>query len=133
MINRLKQYIKFKGMNIAQFERTLGMSNGALAKPIRNDTAIGSDKLENILKTYPDISPMWLLKGEGDMLLQEGLIPPKHETAPTYLLNMLTQKDNVIREQAKEIGRLEQQIADLTQRLEKTAGDASTGDIASVG
>ena len=40
---------------------------------------------------------------------------------------------NQILEQAKEIGRLEQRIADLSQRLEKTAGDASTGDIASVG
>lgn len=36
-------------------------------------------------------------------------------------------------EQAKEIGRLEQRIKDLEQRLEKTAGDVSTGDIASVG
>ncbi len=36
-------------------------------------------------------------------------------------------------EQAKEIGRLEQRIKDLEQRLEKTAGDVSTGDIANVG
>lgn len=133
MINRLKQYIEFKGMTIAQFERALGLSNGALAKAIRNNTAIGSDKLENILMAHPDISPMWLLKGQGEMLLQEGAVPTKQETAPSYLLDMLTQKDNTIREQAKEIGRLEQQVADLTQRLEKTAGDVSIGDIASVG
>lgn len=38
-----------------------------------------------------------------------------------------------ILEQAKEIGRLEERIRDLEQRLEKTAGDVSTGNTANVG
>lgn len=36
-------------------------------------------------------------------------------------------------EQSKEIGRLEQRIKELEQRLEKTAGDVSTGNTANVG
>ena len=46
---------------------------------------------------------------------------------------MISDKDKTIREQAEELGRLRERIAQLEQRLEKTAGDVSTGDIASVG
>ncbi len=49
------------------------------------------------------------------------------------LLEMISDKDKTIREQAEELGRLRERIAQLEQRLEKTAGDVSTGDIASVG
>ena len=37
-------------------------------KSLKKQGAIGTDKLENILNIYPDISPLWLLKGEGNMI-----------------------------------------------------------------
>ena len=46
---------------------------------------------------------------------------------------MISDKDKTIREQAEELGRLRERIAQLEQRLEKTAADVSTGDIANVG
>ena len=46
---------------------------------------------------------------------------------------MLSQKDNTIREQAEEIGKLKQRIQELTQRLEKTAGDANIEHTANAG
>ena len=49
------------------------------------------------------------------------------------LLEMISDKDKTIREQAEELGRLRERIAQLEQRLEKTAGAASTGDTANVG
>ncbi len=68
MLNRLKQYIEQKGMTVAYVEKMLGMSNGSLSKPIKNHTAIGSDKLENILTFCPDLSLTWLFTGRGEML-----------------------------------------------------------------
>ena len=133
ILERIKQYIDFKGISIAAFERSIGMANASFGKSLKNQGAIGTDKLENILTVYPDISPMWLLKGIGEMLLQNGDIPTTHETAPTYLLDMLSQKDNTIREQAEEIGKLKQRIQELTQRLEKTAGDANVAHTANAG
>lgn len=49
------------------------------------------------------------------------------------LLEMISDKDKTIREQAEELGRLRERIAQLEQRLEKTAGDVSTGNTANVG
>ncbi len=44
------------------------MSNASFGKSLKNKGAIGTDKLENILKLYPEISPDWLLTGRGNML-----------------------------------------------------------------
>ena len=34
----------------------------------KNRASIGSDVIENILRTYPDLNVVWLLTGEGTML-----------------------------------------------------------------
>lgn len=133
ILERIKQYMDFKGISVAAFERSIGMANASFGKSLKKQGAIGTDKLENILSTYPDISPMWLLKGVGEMLLQDGELPQKQEIAPTYLLDMLTQKDTIIREQAEEIGQLRERIKQLEQRLGKIADDAITGGTANVG
>lgn len=139
MLNRLKQYIEQKGMTVAYVEKMLGMSNGALSKPIKNHTAIGSDKLENILAFCPDLSLTWLFTGRGEMLNMDGYAPTlvSGENATIIENNllklMLGERDTTILQQAQEIGKLKEQIRQLKQRLEKTAGDVSTGDTANVG
>lgn len=71
ILDRIKLYIDTKGISIAAFEKSVGMSNASFSKSLKNNGAIGTDKLENILSIYPDISPEWLLTGQGDMLKEE--------------------------------------------------------------
>ena len=71
ILDRIKLYIDTKGISIAAFEKSVGMSNASFSKPLKNNGAIGTDKLENILSIYSDISPEWLLTGQGDMLKEE--------------------------------------------------------------
>lgn len=108
VIEKLEEYMNYKGISIAAFERSIGMSNASLSKAIKNKGAIGTDKLENILTTYPDISPEWLLTGRGEMLKSntynipadlvktdpkkgENYIPP---TAPTGERTIATPTNN---------------------------------------
>ena len=133
ILERLKQYIDFKGISVAAFERSIGMANASFGKSLKKQGAIGTDKLENILNIYPDISPAWLLKGEGNMILTGEVSQPTQEPAPTYLLNMVSEKDLTIREQAEEIGELRERIRQLEQRLGKIADDANTVGTANVG
>lgn len=72
MLVRIKQYIDFKKITVARFEAEIGMSNNSFRKSLRNNGSIGTDKLENILKHFPDINPQWLLTGEGAMLRSAG-------------------------------------------------------------
>jgi transcriptional regulator with XRE-family HTH domain len=137
MLDRLKQYIESKGLTIAAVERKLGMSNGALAKPIKNGTSIGSDKLENILTICPDMSLTWLFTGRGDMLNTDNNTPV-NDSNTAYIENrllkkMLSEKEMTILKQAEEIGELKARIKELEQRLGKTAGDANIGGTANAG
>ncbi|KXB79023.1 peptidase S24-like protein [Prevotella sp. DNF00663] len=68
ILERIKEYIDCKGITIAAFERSIGMSNASFGKSLKNRGAIGSDKIENILSVYTDLSSEWLLTGTGNML-----------------------------------------------------------------
>lgn len=69
ILDRIKEYLDYKGIPVATFEKSLGMSNSSFGKQLKKGAAIGTDKLENILKTYPDLSPVWVLTGQGPMIL----------------------------------------------------------------
>lgn len=68
ILDRIKNFIDYKGIPISTFEKSIGMSNASFGKQLKKGGAIGTDKLENILKIYPEISPLWLLTGKGEML-----------------------------------------------------------------
>lgn len=72
ILERIKEYIDYKGITIAAFERSIGMSNASFGKSLKNKGAIGSDKIENILSVYSDLSSEWLLTGKGPMLKTKG-------------------------------------------------------------
>lgn len=111
ILERLKQYMDYKGLTVAAFERSIGMANASFGKSLKKGGAIGTDKLENILTTYPDISPLWLLRGVGEMLLPDPDNPEKQQpAAPSYLLDMIKEKDQIIRQQAEELGELREKL-----------------------
>lgn len=111
ILERLKQYMDYKGLSVAAFERSIGMANASFGKSLKKGGAIGTDKLENILTTYPDISPLWLLRGVGEMLLPDPAHPETPPaSAPAYLLDMIKEKDQIIRQQAEELGELREKL-----------------------
>jgi hypothetical protein len=67
-IDRLMQFIKHAGLSARQFDMSIGASNGYTLRMSKNKASVGSDVIENILKTYPDLNVVWLLTGEGPML-----------------------------------------------------------------
>ena len=81
VLKRLKEFIDANNLSIAAFEKSIGMSNASFGKSLKNNGAIGSDKLEYILSVYPDINPDWLLTGRGSMLKSEGKSPMGEQEA----------------------------------------------------
>lgn len=92
ILDRIKLYIDAKGISISAFEKSVGMSNASFSKAIKNNGAIGTDKLENILSVYSDLSSEWLLTGKGNMLKGEEVstisMDPKEGT-PYYDVDFL--------------------------------------------
>lgn len=68
ILERLKQFIDYKGVAVSAFEKSIGMSNASFGKSLKNKGTIGADKLGNILHAYPEINLHWLITGEGEML-----------------------------------------------------------------
>ena len=131
ILERLKEYIDFKGISIAAFEKSIGMSNASFGKSLKNKGAIGTDKLENILSVYTDISPIWLISGVGDMISNTS--PTQQSTIEDKLLAIIQDKDTIIREQAEEIGQLRERIAQLEREKGKGVSDARTSGVANAG
>lgn len=65
---RLIDFIKFKNLSQAKFEKAIGVSNGFVNNISKG---IGADKLQRILNTYPELNSTWLLTGNGEMLKQD--------------------------------------------------------------
>ena len=86
ILDNLKKYIDYKGISVAAFEKSIGMSNNSFRKSWLAGKGIGTDKLENILNVYSDINMSWLFTGQGEMLREkspnEGY-PTSQENAST--------------------------------------------------
>lgn len=68
IIQRIYQYINRKGIKTAEFERHIGVSNGYISKMYARLSDVGEGVLMQIIENCPDISPMWLVLGKGEML-----------------------------------------------------------------
>lgn len=66
--DRLVQYLQARGIGMNRFERLAGISNGYIANL---KSTPGVDKVELILKASPGLSKVWLLTGEGEMMVAE--------------------------------------------------------------
>lgn len=72
-IDRVQAIIDHYGISRNAFDASIGKANGYIGKQIKRRASIGSDTIETILLTYRDISPAWLIAGEGEMLRKEEL------------------------------------------------------------
>ena len=134
LINRLAD-----GKNTV-FAEKLGINEANVRSYLRG-TLPKADVLERIVINY-EVNAKWLLTGYGE-IMDVNEQPAPHPFVLTNdtrwngfineHLRLLDKKDEKITQQAREIGRLEQKVHDLEQRLEKSAGSVNTGDTANVG
>lgn len=80
----IRQFIDYKGISINKFSTSVGASNSYFNKILKDNNSIGSDRIEKILRTYPEINPEWLLTGEGDMLRNTTPIKDSKNLIPLY-------------------------------------------------
>lgn len=62
---RIKEYIKYKGLSVRQFCISIGASPAFVANIVKS---IQPDKIDSIANQYPDLNTGWLLTGEGEMI-----------------------------------------------------------------
>ena len=62
---RLIEYIKFKNLSQSAFEKIVGLSNGYVNNI---NKSISDEYLQRITLSFPDLDPVWLRMGIGEML-----------------------------------------------------------------
>lgn len=72
--DRIRALINIKGLNDNMFASTIGVPYTTLNGLLQRGGDVKSSILQSILEVYPDISPSWLLMGQGEMFstTQEG-------------------------------------------------------------
>jgi len=113
MLKRLKEFIDIKGISVSAFERSIGMSNASFGKSLKSGGTIGCDKLENILKIYPELNLMWLVTGKGNMFDKEEPINTYNNNSSPDLIQYLREKDELIMKILAENLKLKAEIAAL--------------------
>ncbi|MCQ4155108.1 S24 family peptidase [Riemerella anatipestifer] len=67
-IDRVSEYIDYKGLNNSSFEKKNDLSNGYIGKQLKRSADLGESILNKILENCPELNPEWLLTGRGNML-----------------------------------------------------------------
>jgi hypothetical protein len=70
-IERIAMYLQFKTITPHSFERKIHLSNGYFSKQTKNLGSVGSDILVKIHESYPELNMLWVLTGEGQMIVDD--------------------------------------------------------------
>jgi hypothetical protein len=74
-IERIALYLQFRKISPHAFEKKIKLSNGYFSKQLRHLGSVGSDILIKIHLAYPDLDILWILIGDGQMILKESRVP----------------------------------------------------------
>lgn len=108
-IERVKKIIEYKGLSISAFERMTNMSNNSIQTAIKRNSNLKDDTLNSILRCFPDISPEWLLTGNGEMLraatdvVDEAKISYTSELDKQYIIDLQKEYIAKLKEEIKEL------------------------------
>lgn len=110
-----------KGISKTEFFKDVELSY-ANFKGGQKNTALSSDAMIAILTRHPDISPAWLLMGEGKMMRSAETVSPEPEMAATSSEGSSVSKqlvaalEQTIKAQEKTISALEGQVTLLSRK-----------------
>ena len=114
IIRRFKQFMDVKGLNNNQVTVKAGLSTGQIGKAIDRNKGLNEATVEKLLRAFPELNPVWLLTGEGDIFgVKDGLrlalltdLRPDQDTPAVNEVSVPYDKDDHIIELEREVERL---------------------------
>ena len=69
IINRLFQYLDYKGIKPTRFEKNIGLSNGYLGQQYKRQSDLGETIILKVIDNCLDLDIQWFITGKGEMIL----------------------------------------------------------------
>lgn len=69
--DRIIAVLKYKGLNVNKASKMFGIPQRTLNRQVNEDGKVAMELIYAVLDFFPEISPLWLIMGEGDMLREE--------------------------------------------------------------
>lgn len=117
--NNLEEFIAYTKLSNQEFERSINVSNGYISKL---KGGMGKEKLDYMLKVYPELNLDWLTTGRGEMLKKDGVVQNNVNGDNLHGNTINISLDNymeIIREKDKQLQKRDEQIDRLISLLEK--------------
>ena len=111
ILSRLKEVVAFSGLSVRAFSIKCGISQKTLDNQIKGLRSLSLDTTVSVLHAFPEISSEWLLRGEGQMLINKGC-----DSAEAERLNKLVDTIGTLQDTIKAKS---DQIATLTERIKQ--------------
>lgn len=131
-IDRLYQYLELKSIKPTVFEKEVGLSNGYLGTQRKRNADIGEAVFVKIINYCRDLSLVWLITGEGQMLQSTSSVSNiAHIAGGTNKLKQEINSHNngssvdygllqkVIEQQQEQISKYQEQVSQLVEKLLK--------------
>ena len=67
MSNRLKKWLKFKGLKASVFADRIGVNRATVSHVLSNRNKPSIDFIQKLLIVFPDLNANWLITGSGEM------------------------------------------------------------------
>lgn len=94
LISRIKAYIEHAGLTRSQFADSCGIPRPTLTQLLNgHNKKVSDDILSKIHDAYPDLSMMWLVFGEGEMILHGNIGISKAENSEKQTPSTTQQAD----------------------------------------
>lgn len=116
---RIRKYLTIREVSEQQFAQDdkfgRPFDKGRIGKAVdKEDSSIGSDAVEKFLRMFPEVSPYWLILGEGPIDVNRRIMEGHSKLEDAYVLTL---KDSVKSLQGN-IDDLRGAVADLRGKVE---------------
>jgi len=136
-IERLLDYLNYKGIAPTRYEKDIGMSNGYIRTMAKRNADLGETIVNNIINNSPDLNPLWLILGQGSMLksnkdphpaaISSADLPPGPCRECALREKLINRQEQTIELLSDKINELQQQLANNDTNQDNGHGYKQTG------
>lgn len=125
-IDRFLQYLDYKGISENKATVDCGLSKGLIGQAKSGKADLGNKATEKVLNFYQDLSKVWLLTGEGSMIVcSEGITQPQNhvEENPQDVASTINRMLFLVESQRKDIQTLISLVKEKDEKIEELLGE----------